>query len=276
MNVARRGTALLLAVAALLLLVPPLAAGGEESVVERVKKSGVLRVGVFGADTPPFYFVDKDTGQMNGNDIDLAKSMAAHLGVKLEIRRFGPPFDVLMKAVEDGEVDIIVSSTSITPQREEQYDTIIYDYTFFAFFLNLPGLEKELGHEIIEPSELNSAKIRVLVQANTPFEGVLKRAFPEAVQVPISSNNNVGIMVEAMDRGDAHVAFDRELVFLIYERTHPETAKRFLRHQMPDIMSPVGLVLKKNSDLTPLIRDFIDKRDEVQELSDVITKYMKF
>ena len=249
---------------------------GEESVLAGIKERGVLRVGVFGVDTPPFYFVDKALDGMNGNDVDLAKAMAAHLGVGVEFKRFGPPFDKLLESVAQDEADIIVSSTSINPQREATYDTIIYDYTYFSFLIDLPGLEKTLGREVIEPSELNSPDVKILVQANTPFEGILKRAYPDAVQVPIHSNNNVGVMVEAMERGDAHVAFDRDLVFLIYERTNPESARRYLLHQLPDITGAVGLVLKKGSDLTPVIREFIEQRDEVQELSEIIGKYMKF
>ena len=142
--------------------------------------------------------------------------------------------------------------------------------------LDLHRLEKSLGHEVIEPADLNIPEVKILVQANTPFEAVLRNHFPNATQLPIDSNNNVQLMVDAMDKGDAFVSFDRDLVFLIYARTDPESAARYLLHPLGDIMNKVGLLLKKNSDLTPVVQKFIDENTEVHELSEVIDKYMKF
>ena len=105
-----------------------------------------------------------------------------------------------------------------------------------------------------------------------------KPALPKSSLAVIKERGvlNVGMMVDAMDRDEAYVAFDRDLVFLIYSRTDPERAQRFLLHPLADIMNKVGLLLRKNSDVTPVVQDFIEKRDEVQELSEIIDKYMKF
>jgi ABC-type amino acid transport/signal transduction systems, periplasmic component/domain len=257
----------------------PAAAGddaGPRSALAAIKERGVLRVGIFAVDTPPFYFMDSAKNVMAGSDVDLAKSIARHLGVGMEIKRFGPPFGKLLESVDADEVDIIVSSTSINPERAAKYDTVIYDYTYFSFLLDLPGLEKKLGRELIEPADLDIPEVKILVQKNTPFEAILKNNFPNATPLPIDSNNNVGMMVEVMDRGEAHVAFDRDLVFLIYARTDPESSARFILHPLPDIMNSVGLLLKKNSDVTPVVQDYIDKKDEVHELSEIIDKYMNF
>lgn len=246
------------------------------SSLKAIKARGVLRVGVFAVDTPPFYFMNGEKGRMEGSDVDLARDIAAHLGVDMEILRFGPPFGKLLESIDDDAVDIIVSSTSINAERAAKYDAVIYDYTYFSFFLDLDALEKSLGREVVEPADLNIPEARILVQKNTPFEGTLRRHFPLATQVPVDSNNDVGIMVAAMDRGEAHVAFDRDLVFLIYARTDPRSAGRFLLHPLTDIMNSVGLILKKNSDVTPIVQAYIDGREEVHELSDTIDHYMKF
>lgn len=241
-----------------------------------IKERGVLRVGVFAVDTPPFYFMESETGQMNGSDVMLAKAIAKHLGVAMEIKRFGPPFGKMMDAIDNEEADILVSSTTINPERAAKYDTVIYDYTYFSFLIDLPRLEEALGHQVIEPADLNIPEVKILVQKNTPFEAILKNHFPNATQAPVDSNNNVEIMVDAMDTEQAYVAFDRDLVFLIYERTYPESAKQFLLHPLTDITNSVGVVLKKNSDVTPIIQSFIKQRVEVYELSEIIDKYMKF
>jgi ABC-type amino acid transport substrate-binding protein len=82
--------------------------------VANVKKKGVL---VLGTDPTfaPFEFKGKD-GQIQGFDIDLARAVAADLGVKLQIQAVG--FGALMpQSVTSGRVDMAMSAITITPER---------------------------------------------------------------------------------------------------------------------------------------------------------------
>ncbi len=259
---------------ALFVIFPSAAAG--ESHLASVKERGVLRVGMFAVDLPPFYFVDKDSGEMAGYDVDLAKNLAHLFGVKLDIQRFGPPYAKLTDAVDEGVVDILISYASITPQREEKYATVIYEYTNFGFLMDLDKLEKEVGREFVGPEDMNIPEVKILVQGNTPFVAILKKFFPNCTAVDSDTNNDVQIMVDAMDKGEACVSFDRELVFLIYNRLDPADFHRFLMHPLPEIVNPVGMMLRKGSDLAPLIQKYVDNRDDTLELTEIIDKYLKF
>ncbi len=251
-------------------------AAAGESAVAAIRKSGVLRVAMFAGDTPPFYFVDKSTGKLIGYDVDIANGIAQKLGVKAEIKRYGPPFAKVTDAIDSGEADLLISYTSITPQRAETYSCVIYDSTYFAFLLDIPRLEKAVGREIIEPIDLNSPDVNIFVQGQTPFEGILKKAYPKAKPVPITTNNDVSLMIKGMDAGEALVSFDRELVFLIFSRINPTDFKRYSLHILPDILNPAGMIMPKGSDLAPVVQEYIDGRGEVMELADIIDKYMKF
>ncbi|WP_420594760.1 ABC transporter substrate-binding protein [Deinococcus sp.] len=82
--------------------------------VADVKKKGVL---VLGTDPTfqPFEFKGED-GSIQGFDIDIAKAVAADLGVKLQIQAVG--FGALMpQAVTSGRVDMAMSAITITPER---------------------------------------------------------------------------------------------------------------------------------------------------------------
>lgn len=241
-----------------------------------IRERGVLRVGIFFADTQPFYFADQAAGGMAGSDVELARRVAAYLGVDMEITRLGPPYNKLLDGLDEDVIDIVISSTSINPERAAKYDTVIYDHTYFSLLLDLDGLEKSLGRELIEPADLNVPEVKIIAQANTPFVAVMKKHFPDATAVEIDANNNIKMMVAAMERGEAYVTFDRELSFLIYSRQDPAAASRFLLHPMPEIMNSVGMLLKKGSDVTPVVQQFVDQNDEVFELSELIDKYMRF
>ena len=63
---------------------------------------------------PPYEFRDA-SGALVGFDIDLVKLLADHLDWK--IRWVEMPFDALIPALEEGEIDLIAACLSCTPER---------------------------------------------------------------------------------------------------------------------------------------------------------------
>ncbi len=82
-----------------------------------IKERGHIIVGVK-TDTPPFGFLDKD-GKNVGFDIDLAKVIAKKL-FNDENKISFVPVDTTdrIKKLSSGEVDMIIATMSITPQRQ--------------------------------------------------------------------------------------------------------------------------------------------------------------
>jgi polar amino acid transport system substrate-binding protein len=90
--------------------------GGSRSsspVLDRILKKGELVVGTAGT-MPPFNMVTK-TGVVKGFEIDLGGMIAAGMGVKARFETM--PFDQLLPALETGQVDMILSDMTMTPQR---------------------------------------------------------------------------------------------------------------------------------------------------------------
>jgi polar amino acid transport system substrate-binding protein len=83
------------------------------STLSKIRQRGALILGTSG-NMPPMTQVDKD-GKVTGFDIDMARLMAAGMGVKLEIKTM--PFDQLLPALEHGEVDVVISNLTMTPER---------------------------------------------------------------------------------------------------------------------------------------------------------------
>lgn len=94
--------------------------------LQEIKDKGVLVLGT-SADYPPFEFhleVDgKDT--IVGFDIEIAKNIAANIGVELEI--VDMKFDGLLPALTAGKIDLIVSGMTPTDERKQSVDfSIVY------------------------------------------------------------------------------------------------------------------------------------------------------
>lgn len=75
---------------------------------------------VFGTDPtlPPMEFLEK--GTMAGYDIDLGNFIGKELGAQVEYKNI--IFDDLFKALENKEVDMIISAVTITDERKQKYD----------------------------------------------------------------------------------------------------------------------------------------------------------
>ena len=81
--------------------------------LQRILDSGELRVGLSG-NQPPLNMADKN-GEIIGLEVDLMKALAQSMG--LTARFVVKPFADLIPAIERGEVDVVISGMTITPER---------------------------------------------------------------------------------------------------------------------------------------------------------------
>jgi polar amino acid transport system substrate-binding protein len=77
---------------------------------------------------PPFEFINKETGQIEGFDIDLMKAIATH--EHLEVEFINIAFDPMLEGVIQGQYDVAISS--ITINEERQKDMLFSDPYFGA------------------------------------------------------------------------------------------------------------------------------------------------
>jgi len=83
---------------------------------------GVLRVGME-IQYPPMEFIEA-SGVQAGIDVDLIRAMGQTLGVQVELVNL--PFDELLDQVEGGQIDVAMSSITITPARAARVSFIPY------------------------------------------------------------------------------------------------------------------------------------------------------
>ena len=70
--------------------------------------------------TPPYSYVDEKTGEIVGDEIEIAREAAAKLGRRLEVRV--AKFPELLPKVGSGEADLAASGITITEGRRETVD----------------------------------------------------------------------------------------------------------------------------------------------------------
>ena len=69
---------------------------------------------------PPFEFLDTDTNEYVGVDMDILAAVAADQGFEYEVHNEG--FDASMGAVQSGQADAMIAGMTITDARRETFD----------------------------------------------------------------------------------------------------------------------------------------------------------
>lgn len=85
-----------------------------QSVLERVRENGRLRIGI-DATYPPFGIAEG--GDFSGFDVDIGRAVARELGVEAEF--INASFDGVFPALQNGTFDVVISAVTITPERRQ-------------------------------------------------------------------------------------------------------------------------------------------------------------
>jgi polar amino acid transport system substrate-binding protein len=105
--------------------------GGSTSddALQRVRDAGVLRWGADVQGGAPYVYEDPDNeGKVKGFEVDLAKALAAELGVKAEFVQ--NDWSALVPSLERGTFDIVMNGLEVTPARTGR---VLFTRPYYVF-----------------------------------------------------------------------------------------------------------------------------------------------
>jgi ABC-type amino acid transport substrate-binding protein len=116
---------------------------------ERIQETGVVQV-CTDPSWPPFEFVDRDTGRIEGFDAELARLLAGRLapGVRAQFVIVG--FDSLYDALLAGRCDAVLSALPYEPARTED---VAYSLAYFNAGQVLVTRQERADIEVLEDLE---------------------------------------------------------------------------------------------------------------------------
>ncbi len=154
--VAKAALALVVAALALVPLLSTLMPPRDDS-LWRVRRSGKLVVGV-DANSPPYAF--RKDGRLTGFDVELARALAARLGVEAEHHELYWDWDGMRRGLDNRELDILLSIITVTEERSREVAFLEYA-TDPLVFVTRPGGElrnrRELTDKVLAVQEGTTA-----------------------------------------------------------------------------------------------------------------------
>ncbi|TGD75773.1 transporter substrate-binding domain-containing protein [Mangrovimicrobium sediminis] len=244
-----------------LLALPGLASAGET--LQRIIDFKVLRVGM-SADQPPMTVKNRQGGVM-GYDVDLAQALAAAMRVQLDIKVM--PFGDLLPALEKGELDMVISNMSITPERSER--------AYFSGPYVMSGKSILTSDTVLagatDSNPLNSGDVKLAAVKNSTSATFVTENIPEAELV----------LVESSDAG-VQMVLDGEVNALLADMAVTKLA--VLRHlgkglvtlQAPLTLEPIGIAIsREDAQFQNLVDNYLDSYGKMGLLNKLRDKWFE-
>lgn len=126
--------------------------------LDKIKSRGEILIGLEGT-YPPFSF-QGDDGKLTGFEVDFARTLAQHMGVRAVIRP--TKWDGILAALESGRIDVVINQVTISDERKKKYDFSV-PYTTSGIQVLLR--KKDAG-SISQPEDLRGKKVGVGLGTN--------------------------------------------------------------------------------------------------------------
>jgi polar amino acid transport system substrate-binding protein len=204
--------------------------------LDRILESGELRVGLSG-NQPPLNMKNR-SGEIIGLEVDLLDALAISMG--LETRLIAMPFGDLLPALERGEVDLVMSGMTITPDRNAR---VAFVGPYVISGKSLLTKSKTIA-SVESPAALDVANRTYAALRGSTSEDFVETNLPQAKLVPTQDYDSAVQMVIA-DEVDALVA-DYPICALSVLR-HPEAGLSML--VTPFTVEPLGIALPADDPL---------------------------
>jgi polar amino acid transport system substrate-binding protein len=235
----------------------------DADVLKRVLESGQIRVGMTG-NQPPMN-VRSRTGAFIGLEVDLANLMAETMGVKLTM--VPKPFPQLLDALNAGEVDMVMSNVSITPQRTLKASFVgPYMLSGRSVLTRSTILAKASG-----PADLNKAEIKIVALGNSTSQQFVERHLSKAT---LTTTEDYDEAIRMVKEGEADLMVADMTICLLALMRNPDAG--LLTLAAPLNIEPIGIAVSaQDAQFENLVSNVLDTLEGAGILDQLRKKWLE-
>ena len=186
------------------------AALSSESVIETIKKRGVIKIGL--SLFVPWSMRDKN-GDLIGFELDVGRQLAEDMGVDVEF--IPTAWDGIIPALVSGKFDVIISGMSITAQRN-----LTVNFSEPYAFSGLTVLANKALTEGFGMADFNNPDVTFAARRGATPAVVIAKMFPEAKLLLFDED---GASTQEVLNGNAHASMASEPTPSREVRKYPDT-----------------------------------------------------
>lgn len=233
-----------------------------QEIVDRIVSNKEIRIGISGQQTP-FSMISK-SGSPIGFDIDIAKGLAESINVKPTFVQM--KFADLLPALGNGELDIIISGLTMTPERNLKH--------FFAGPYLISGKSiltknKRIIQSRIE--DLNTGRIKISALKGSTSEAYVRKNLPNSELIPVNSYDEA---VEMVINGDIDLML-ADYSQCAYASFRHLDQQLLIKEDLLDV-ERIGIAIPAEDPLLlNLVQNYIDHLRDSEKLNKIEDKWFR-
>jgi ABC-type amino acid transport substrate-binding protein len=251
--------------------------GVEIEYFQNILERGYLKVGIPPYETPPYYYFDNESNQMEGIDIDIVRKFANNIGVEAVFDRDSKTYNGLLKRTGADQFDFTIGKLSTFYKRME--DAHPHEYMSFrhALLANRKVISKLQGqtpNDKFAPLLLNS-KIRIGFIEDSSYGEFANELFPNSSKFALKDWDDckkalMGNKVDAIYR-DA-----TEVKKIVYQE--PNLSLDFVPILFDDKIDHISIYVssKVNPEISSMLEYFITKEIGIKTDKEIMEEYDVF
>jgi ABC-type amino acid transport substrate-binding protein len=202
---------------------------------------------VFGmttADQKPFFYTDKETGELIGLDVEIGYEIANRLGVRAVFNRDAASFDSVVLNVVNKKVDVALSKLSRTLRRGALVRFTSPYITFRqAVLVNRLELAKVSSEEDL-PRYMKQFRGSLAIIKNSSYVGYAESNFPLAVK---KTYDTWPECIDALFSGEVLAVYRDEGEILIINETRKESGIMMKPVFINDKQDPIAMAVSHDA-----------------------------
>jgi polar amino acid transport system substrate-binding protein len=231
--------------------------------INKILKRGELIVGTAG-NMPPLNMTDKK-GEIIGLEVDMAHYFAAAMGVELNLVK--KPFSELLPALETGEVDMVLSGMTITPERNLK---VAFAGPYIISGKAFLTKDKFIA-SVKETSDLDRSDMRLVALESSTSETLVKEIMPKSQLI---TTKNYDDAVEMVLQDQVHAMVADYQICLVSLLRHPD--QDLVSVITPFTYEPLGVALPAGDPhLINWVNNFINTLKKSGELDSLRARWLK-
>ena len=224
--------------------------------IARIKQRGQLVVALMGTDSPPFFY-ERD-GELVGIEVDLAKSIAQELQVKVRFNREAKTYNEVIDLVAQRRADLGVSALSRTLARAQRvHFSQPYLTLNNALVLNRVAFARMAPNQRLEDT-VRRYSGSMGVTAGSSYAEFAKRDFPLA---QIKEYANWSAVMAAVQQGEVIAGYGGEFEIKKQIKNEPRAALTLRTVTLKDIKDTWGIAVGvTDPTLLAFVNQVLDQR----------------
>lgn len=245
--------------------------------IQEIQDRGYIKVGIPPYRTAPFYYVDQNTNQLSGYDVEIAKDFASKLGVDVEFDRKSKSFNDLVRRAGANEIDLAIGKLGTTYKRMKNahpHEYMNFRHALLSNRKSISALQGNTPNDKFAKVLLNS-NIRIGFIANSAYSTYAAALFPNAVK---KGYENWPKATEALLNGEIDGLYRdaTEIKKIVYQK--PSLSLEYVPVLIDDLVDQKSIYVstKANMAIGSILDYYLGKEIKIKSDTEIMNEFMSF